>query len=327
MGPIVITGAAGYLGGLLATHYAAARDPAQVRCVVRHTVQAGPLASMGCDVLVGDLADPSVCDSAVDGAELVIHAAARLGTGPRSEFFDINVGATERLARACAAGGARFVFVSSIEAYGVFAGRVLTEDQPHLPNRHAYSESKYAGEQAVSRAYRRYGGDRYTIVRPGMIYGPRSPYWTHRYLQRARAGSIGVLGGGGRIFPVHEADVVNAIATAAVSVRSPGQIYNLVNDEGLSWWDWAHAHHQLVQSGAPHQESVVALRLRSLSRVASGRAGYRRRFEVELRTAVIPHRKAHDHLGWRPRRFKAGVLDCATTNTSLSVTVPGREPR
>ncbi|MCU1644045.1 MAG: hypothetical protein JWN03_4320 [Nocardia sp.] len=324
MGLIVITGAAGYLGGLLATTLSRPRGPAQVRCVVRSQQQAERWVSAGCEVVVGDLVDPAVCERAVDGAEIVIHAAARLGREPRNELFQVNADATEHLARAAASRAARMVFVSSIEAYGQFAGRILTEDQPHTPNRHAYSESKYAAEQAVSRAYRN-RGDGYTIVRPGMIYGPHSVYWTQRYLAKARAGSIGVLGDGGRIFPVYESDVVDAIATAAVSVRSRGQTYNLVHDEGLSWWDWAYAHHRLANSGAPHRESALSLRLRSPWRTLLGRPDYRRRLEVELRHAQIPHDKARDHLGWQPRRFKSGLVQCSRATALMPSAISERD--
>ncbi|WP_225732655.1 NAD(P)-dependent oxidoreductase [Nocardia sp. JCM 34519] len=317
MGLTVITGAGGYLGGLLA-HAVAQRDGARtVRCVVRRREDADRFARAGFDVACGDLVDRAFCARAVAGAQVVIHAAARLGSGPRAEFFQVNAEATRWLGQAALIEEARFVYVSSIEAYGDFAGRTLTEDQPHLGTGHAYSESKYAGEQAITRLYGDRGRGDYIIVRPGMIYGPNSPYWTHRYLRLASLGSIGVLADrrrfpdGGRVFPVFESDVLDALATAATGSAVASGVYNLVHDEGLTWWDWAWAHHLLAGTGRPHRVPVRRTRLRSALRPRDGRAVLRRRLEVELRHAVIPHEKARAELGWYPRRFRAGMVLCA----------------
>ncbi|MGF6884909.1 nucleoside-diphosphate-sugar epimerase [Nocardia sp. GAS34] len=315
MGLVLITGAGGYLGGLLAHAYARERGADQVRCVVRQRPHADRLAAAGFEVVSGDLMEAAVRARATEGTKLVIHAAARLGTGLPAEFSEVNAGMTRWLSEAALAERARMVYISTIEAYGCFAGRTLREDQPHLPNGHPYSESKYAGEQGVSRTYRLAGCADYCIVRPGMIYGPASPYWTQRYLRMAAQGGIGVLGDGGRVFPVFDADVVRAVMTAATADAARGQIYNLVHDEALSWWDWAHAHHQLVGRGAPHRESVAMLRVRSAVRRAWGWPTFDRRLEVELREARIPHKKARVELGWHPVRFRAGMVRCAPALT------------
>jgi len=315
MGLVVITGAGGYLGGLLAEAYARQLGAARVRCVVRQYSHADRLSALGFQVVSGDLMEAGACESAMADADVVIHAAARLGSGLPAEFFEVNRWMTGWLSEAALKARARLVYVSTIEAYGSFAGRTLTEDQPHIDNDYPYSSSKYAGEQELSRIYRQAGSKNFSIVRPGMIYGPTSPYWTRRYLQKAAQGSIGVLGDGGRIFPVFDADVVHAVMTAAAADQARGQTYNLVNDERLTWWDWAHAHHMLADRGAPHRESVAALRIRSALRHKLGRPTLARRLEVELRRAEIPHGKAAEELGWRPRRFRAGLVDC----------VPGRQ--
>ncbi|WP_280243767.1 NAD-dependent epimerase/dehydratase family protein [Nocardia abscessus] len=308
MSSVVVTGAGGYLGGIVTEAYARRVGAAAVRCVVRQPRQAERLAEAGFDVLCGDLLDASLCRRAVAGASLVVHAAAKLGTGPRTEFFEMNARVARDLSQAAIRANVdRFVLVSTIEAYGLFDDRTLTEDQGHIRNGHAYSESKFAGEQAVTETFRAAGLDNFCILRPGMIYGPRSPYWTQRYLQKACEGSIRVLGDGGRIFPVFESDMVSAIMAAGTNDRATGQVFNIVHDEGLTWWDWAAAHHWLAQRGAPRRKSVIATRTQSALRDILGRPNHRRKLEVELRQAVIPHDKAFRELGWSPRAFRAGI--------------------
>ncbi|WP_331757843.1 NAD-dependent epimerase/dehydratase family protein (plasmid) [Nocardia sp. NBC_01377] len=308
---VVVTGAGGYVGGLLCRAYGEQYGAASVRCAVRNPQDAARLAGQGFTVVRGDLIDPEFSRAVVADTDLVIHAAARLGHGTLGEFYKVNRGISERLARAAASSGARMVLVSTIEAYGAFCGRTLEEDAPHRSNGHPYSDSKYAGEQAVTHAYTAAGSSEFVIVRPGAIYGPGSQYWTHRYLwQAARRGGIGVLGDGGRIFPVFEDDVVDAILAASRHPNAAGRTYNLVNDEGLTWLDWARAHHRAVGRGAPRNESVRALRLRSRIHRCLGLPGFGRRLEVELRRAVIPHERARIDLGWDPRPFLVGMQAC-----------------
>ena len=306
MNTVIITGAGGYVGGLLARSFGSQADPGAVRCLVRTDQQACPLRAAGFQVLVGDLNDPSVADRLITPGALVIHAAARLGNTPRPQMLAVNVAGTERLVRAAVAARARrFIFVSSIEAYGDFAGRTLAENEPFIPNGNAYAESKALGEQTVSRRHRASGSTAFAILRPGMVYGPHSPYWTHRYLSMARRGSIPVLGHGGRIFPVYEDDLIAAVHQLSECADAAGQTFNIVNDEGLSWWDWARAHHFLAGQGRPRHQSAAALRIRSRVRQASGLPSQARKLEVELRTGSIPNLKARALLGWSPSSFDA----------------------
>ncbi|MGY1945589.1 NAD-dependent epimerase/dehydratase family protein [Nocardia asiatica] len=308
MGLVVVTGAGGYLGGIVAQTFAREYGAAAIRCIVRQRRQAEHLAAAGFDVLCGDLLDASLCRQAVAGASLVVHSAARLGSGPRAEFFEMNARVTRDLSRAALQEEVgRFVLISTIEAYGLFDGRTLTEDQEHIRNGHAYSESKFAGEQEVIQTFRPAGLENFCILRPGMVYGPNSPYWTQRYVRKAREGSIHVLGHGGRIFPVFESDVASAVVAAGTCDRAAGQAFNIVHDEGLTWWDWATAHHRLARRGVPRRRSVIATRARSALRDIRGRPNLRRKLEVELRHAVIPHDKAQRVLGWSPRPFSAGM--------------------
>ncbi|WP_441248222.1 NAD-dependent epimerase/dehydratase family protein [Kitasatospora sp. McL0602] len=314
---VAVTGAAGYLGGAVARAFAQQRGPESVRCLVRTQEQALPLRAAGFQVQQGDVTDPLVADRLLSGCSAVVHAAARLGAAPREEAFAVNVDATERLARsALRAGLSRFVLISSIEAYGAFAGRVLHEDEPFRPVDHVYAESKALGEQAVREVYRQAGSNAFTLLRPGMVYGPDSEYWTHRYLRKAQNGRIPVLGGGGRVFPVFEPDLVTAVLRATERDQAAGEAFNLVHDEGLTWWDWAEAHHRLAGRGTPRRRWVPAVKAGSKLRELTGRAGKGRKLEVELRSGTLPNDKARRCLEWSPQPFADAMASCDPLPTS-----------
>src|ERR671917_1539134 len=85
----------------------------------------------------GDVRDPAALEEAFAGAGVVVHLAFMItGTAPRDTIREINVEGTLNAFRAAAAAGAkRFVYASSIAAYGFHEDNPIgmTEDWPVRP--------------------------------------------------------------------------------------------------------------------------------------------------------------------------------------------------
>jgi nucleoside-diphosphate-sugar epimerase len=119
---VLVTGAGGHLGLLVAEGLAA--DGHRLRLLDQ--VARRPIDALG-EALVGDLAEPGVCRSAVAGVAGVVHLAALHGIhladhGP-SAFWRTNATGTFELLLAARAAGVRwFVFASSIGVYGDAVG-------------------------------------------------------------------------------------------------------------------------------------------------------------------------------------------------------------
>jgi len=108
----------------------------------------------------------------VAGADEVFHVAGLVRAFSKSEFYRVNELLTACLAEACArqASPPRLVLVSSIAAAGpVPRGQVRREDEEPAPVSH-YGRSKLAAERAAQEF-----ADKVplTIVRPGIVFGPR----------------------------------------------------------------------------------------------------------------------------------------------------------
>lgn len=123
----------------------------------------------------GDITDPEVVRSTLQGHDLVVHFAAeshvdRSITGA-SEFIRTNVLGTQTLLQAALdLGVTRFVHVSTDEVYGSLEEGSWTEDMPLEPNS-PYSASK-AGSDLVARSYHRTFGLDVVITRCSNNYGP-----------------------------------------------------------------------------------------------------------------------------------------------------------
>ena len=167
---------------------------------------------------LGDVVDPQVAAAAVEGADTVIHLAARVGVvGTRRQFFDTNVvGTRVMLAAAKDAGVQRFVFVSSPSV--AHTGRALAGcgAQPADP-RHAkgeYSKSKALAEKEVLAAD---GTGITTIaVRPHLVWGPGDTQLVGRIVERARQGRLALVAGGRPLIDTTYLDnAVDALVAAA----------------------------------------------------------------------------------------------------------------
>lgn len=158
-GTLVVTGSAGMLG----------------RRVVADAEQAG-WRVLGLDLrdadLVVDLTDASATVTALgrSGADAVIHCAAWVDVDGAEEQEDaalrVNGLASENIARAAKASGARLVAVSTDYVFdGTLTGRPYVESDPTAPIG-AYGRTKRAGEIAIAEQT-----DDYVIARTAWLFG------------------------------------------------------------------------------------------------------------------------------------------------------------
>jgi nucleoside-diphosphate-sugar epimerase len=127
----------------------------------------------------------------------------------------------------------RIVHLSSLAVYGSTSGTV---DETALArgDSGAYSAAKLLTEQLA--------GDYQSSVtlRPGIVYGPRSPWWSDRIAQLLCARRLGDLGaaGEGLCNLVYVDDVANAAVRALRTPGIDGRIFNLGIPHVPSWNDY-----------------------------------------------------------------------------------------
>lgn len=171
---VLLTGASGFVGK--AVLKAAQKRGLEIRPVYRSmdSAKGQPEA-----VLVSELDGVADWSAALQGVDVVIHAAARAhimreeSLDPLAEYRRVNVEGTLNLAcQAAAAGVRRFVFISSIKVNGeaTTPGYPFTADDTPAP-KDAYGLSKAEAETQLKLLAQETGME-VTIIRPPLIYGP-----------------------------------------------------------------------------------------------------------------------------------------------------------
>src|SRR3954471_21813157 len=220
-----ISGGAGFLGLHLARRLAA--DGHDVRTLDLAPLDDPQLEGTRVDELHGDVRVRADVDRLVEGADVLVHAAAALPIqASRDAIRSVNVDGTAlALAAALEAGVRRVVFVSSTAVYGVPKVHPIAEDAPLVGVGH-YGESKIDGE-AVCAHFRRRGLD-VVIVRPKTFIGPERLGVFEILFDWIREGrKIPILGSGENRYQLLAVeDLVDAIVAAAEGDVA-GEVFNV----------------------------------------------------------------------------------------------------
>lgn len=223
---ILVTGAAGFIGGWLAeTLYL--NGSAEVRAGLRSWSSAARLARFPLETVLCDVLDKEQITRAMTGATIVIHCA----TGLRDVIVQ---GTHNMLDVALQLGVKRFVHLSTTEVYGNVSGEI-DEASPYQYTGSEYGDAKIEAEKLCWEFYE--SGLPLAMVRPAIVYGPFSKDWILRLVHRLQSGNWGIFKGHGEGICnlVYVADVVSGILLAARHERAVGQAFNLNGPETITW--------------------------------------------------------------------------------------------
>lgn len=186
---IAVTGSSGFIGGHVIAHFAARGDDV---VPVRRPFEGAALRE------------------ALRGADAVVHLAGVVSALREQDYYTANVDATRAVAEAARDAGAPLIHISSLAAAGPASPRApRVESDPPSPI-NAYGRSKLEGERVIAAV----GGLRWTMLRPGVVYGPgdRALLPVFRLAQR---GILPLVGRTDAAYTfIHVADLVRAIAAA-----------------------------------------------------------------------------------------------------------------
>lgn len=227
---VLVTGGTGFIGRHLVNELV--QSGAFPVVLVRDQVRASERLAQDMPTLVADLSKPETLVESLTGSfDLIIHCAAWQTGGRLRDAWKINAGATQTLIRlAPALGVTRFVHLSTISVYGIIGDAVVDEDRPLTLYGDPYGDSKILGETVLRLEAEKLGLP-WTIIRPGMVYGPGSDTWGLRLIANARKGRLPLLdGGAGLAAPIFITDLVNLVLRASADPLAINRVFNGVAD-------------------------------------------------------------------------------------------------
>ena len=232
---VLITGATGFVGGHMAD--ACVARGYEVRTLARAGSDTEHLVKLGVTIFHGDVTDPEAVAKAVDGTDVIVHCAAKVGDwGPVQEYRAVNVEGLRHLLEAVYKKPLhRFVHISSL---GVYEARhhYGTDESVPPPAKHmdGYTQTKVESEQLALDAHRLHSTP-VVVLRPGFIYGPRDRTVLPRVADNLRLGNIRYLGNpDAAMNTIYVGNLIDAVFLAMEKPSAVGQIYNLTDGERVS---------------------------------------------------------------------------------------------
>lgn len=226
IGPILVTGAGGFIGGrIVEILHASGRGP--VRAGVRRWSTAAQIGRLPVEIVACDVEDLDSLAGAMEGVRAVVHCA--VGTP------EVNVSGTRTVLEAARrAGVPRIVHLSTIDVYGRGDG-TYPEESPRKREGAAYGDSKIAAEEAVEE-YRR-SGSHVAVLRPTIVYGPGSASWTVEFAERLLAGTwmLSDEDTSGLCNLVYVDDVAGAVLRALETPAPCNETFNVNGPEAITW--------------------------------------------------------------------------------------------
>lgn len=260
----------------------------------------------------GDVRDPVALEAAFEGADVVVHLAFMItGTGSRETIRQINVEGTLNVFRAAAAAGARrFVYASSVAAYGFHRDNPvgMSEDWPVRPAVHLfYAQEKAEIERLLEEEAAGHIGLGVYMLRPPIVLGPDAvgakslelgplgPL-VRRVGRVARRMSVPVITPPVSVQFIHQDDIGQALMLCIVGAGAPG-VYNITGDGVLSG---AEVLRELGFAPIPAPAGLLRAAARGVAALpfAPAFAGWA---EAVSHPAIMDASKAKRELGWRPR--------------------------
>ena len=207
----------------------------------------------------------------------------------------------------------RYVFISSVAAYGGglnhYEGDGLVDDDcPDL-----YARNKAMSERVLFRLHQRYGFPAVTL-RPPFVYGPGNPYYREQFFwDRLRDKKLWILPGDGRRL-MQFAYVHDVAAACLAAMEEPGAVghaFNVANARSLTQADLLTALAAAAGTAAAKHVQIIRMSRELIYRMGGHPMGPKMYFGLyyDLPPITMMIAKAQRILKFKPTDFAVGLKE------------------
>jgi nucleoside-diphosphate-sugar epimerase len=312
---VAVTGPTGTFGFGLIPQLQADRRVARIVGIARRPFEPAAYGWTKMMYCRGDVRDAGALHDAFAHADVVVHLAFMvIGAAPGDAIRSINIEGTLNAYRAAASAGARrFVYSSSVAAYGFHRDNPIgmTEDWPVRPAARLFYAREKAELERLLRAESaaRPAGPALYLLRPSIVLGPHAvgakdllpgplaPLARGLVMRAGRLQApLPVLVPALPLQLVHEQDMGRALLQCAVAAGPPGA-YNIAADGIITGVDIARELGLIplpLPAGLAQFAALAVAALPFLPPVAQW-------VEAASHPAIMDTTRAKEELGWMPR--------------------------
>ncbi len=229
-GGVAIVGAGGFVG-TRALEMAVLGGRTDIVPVVRAFRSVARVANLGMSHRLGDASRPDSLERALAGCEAVVN----LTTGDPADILRT----TQSIYAAAVAAGARLlVHLSSAAVYGQVERPDLSDDAPpQLDHWMPYAREKGRAENWLRERIAE-GRIAIVVLRPGLIWGPRSPWVLGPAAELVRGAAYLVAGGQGICNLMYVDNLVRSIDAVVAHPTQVSGFYHVADDETTTWREY-----------------------------------------------------------------------------------------
>lgn len=224
---VAILGANGFIGSRAVEMFHLG-GLAEVRPIVRTMSSLARLSRFDLDCRVADAFDQSALRAAFEGCDVVVHAIA----GDRKTIVE-SLAPTYQAAQE--AGVRRLVYLSTASVHGQSPSPGTDENSPLDDTQPIdYNNSKVEAERQL-RELRNKGSVELVMLRPGIVFGPRS-FWISSFASDLLAGQAYMVDSGqGICNSIYVDNLIHAIYLAMTTSGVDGEAFIVGDNEEITW--------------------------------------------------------------------------------------------
>jgi nucleoside-diphosphate-sugar epimerase len=309
---VAVTGPTGTFGLALMPLLQAEEQVARVIGIARRPFDPAERGWTKMEYRRGDVRDADALRTSFDGADVVVHLAFLILSGGKETTRSINIEGTLNAFRAAAEVGAkRFVYASSVAAYGFHQDNPIgmSEDWATRPaDRLFYAQEKAELERLLHHEAAAHPQTALYLLRPPIVLGPDA-VGAKLTIPRALAPLLQGVGAAVRHLPrlpalvpdiplqlIHQDDVAEALRLCVLGAGTPGA-YNIAADDVITGLDVAR---ELGLRPVRVPGRPVAAMARAVGKLPFLPSGAQW-IEAASHPAIMDTTKAKTELGWRPQ--------------------------
>lgn len=235
---VLVTGGTGFIGSHLTKYLAKAGY--DVRVLVRKkSPNMRRLSNVDVEFAFGDIRQLGSLVEATTGIHKVFHCAAVASDwAPKRMFYEVNVGGTENILKAClAAKVERFIGISTNDVFGRIENRLIDESFPLKRWNEPYPDTKILAEELIWK-YHRMMGLPVTIVYPCWVYGANDTTFLPHVIKAVIDRHIAFWRKEALVWPTFIENLLDLLRVVSEDQRAIGNGYLIHDGKNLHFEDF-----------------------------------------------------------------------------------------